>query len=166
MLKKKKKRRQPCLSSFSSHLSFLTMTGNYRNCCWIPSTVSSCLCEKKQFICSYEGGSLQSIACTFIIFSTISGSNFLLFIFVQVFYRVMLIFFDHRNGSALSLHRPAFTLPFQPWCYLPDSRSPCNCWHKFLSTFFGSFEICYCEETLGPCVTMMGYGPYRYTCLF
>jgi hypothetical protein len=58
---------------------------------------------------------LQSIiACTFIIFSSIPGPHFLLFIFVQTFYRVMIIPFDHRNGSTLRLRRLAFMLPLLP----------------------------------------------------
>lgn len=46
---------------------------------------------------------LKSIRCTFIIISTSFDSNFLLFIFFKPFYRVMIIFFDHKNGGNLSL---------------------------------------------------------------
>jgi hypothetical protein len=90
--------------------------------------------------------SLKSIGCTFIIFSTIPGSNFLLFIFVPAFYRVTIISFDHGNGSTLSLRGLAFTLPFLPGHRLLGSSLPAAARHKPLFSVLDSSEICCCQE--------------------
>lgn len=110
--------------------------------------------------------SLKSIGCTFIIFSTMLDSNFLLFIFFQPFYEVMIIFFHHKNGSRLSLRGSEFTLPSFTREPSAGQQLCAQLPGQTLSTVFGLFEAYCCQEALGTYAVMMGHAPHIYPSLF